>query len=129
MAGHVFPSLRYRDARAAIEFLETAFGFESVAVHENEDGTVGHAELRWGDTMVMLGTEDDRSADRFGAHAGQGWMYVTVADADAHCARAREAGAEIVSELGDQDYDSRDYAARDPEGNLWSFGTYDPLAG
>jgi uncharacterized glyoxalase superfamily protein PhnB len=53
-------------------------------------------------------------------------MYVVIEDADAHYAQARAAGAEIVRELEDQDYGSRDYSARDFEGNLWSFGTYQP---
>jgi uncharacterized glyoxalase superfamily protein PhnB len=129
MAGHVFPSLRYRDASAAIDFLEAAFGFERNALIENEDGTIAHAELRFGEAMVMLGSETADAVGRWGEHAGQGWIYVTVEDPDAHCARARDAGAEIVMELSDMDYGSRDYAARDPEGNLWNFGTYDPLDG
>lgn len=129
MSGHVFPSLRYRDARAAIDFLESAFGFERAAVIENDDGTIAHAELRFGAAMVMLGSETEDAVGRWGEHAGEGWVYVTVEAPDAHCERARDAGAEIVMELSDMDYGSRDYAARDPEGNLWNFGTYDPLAG
>ena len=71
----------------------------------------------------MLGSEKD---DKFGSHAGQGWTYVVVDDARAHYERAKEAGAEIVRESEEQDYGSTDYSARDPEGNLWSFGTYRP---
>jgi uncharacterized glyoxalase superfamily protein PhnB len=113
----VYPVLRYDDPRSAIDFLQRAFGFERVQVHE-EGGAVVHAELAYGDGMVMVGpTGDERT---------QGWTYVAVTDADAHYQRAKEAGAEIVRELEDQDYGSRDYSARDPEGNLWSFGTYRP---
>jgi uncharacterized glyoxalase superfamily protein PhnB len=119
----IFPSLRYRDAPRAIDFLVEAFGFERHEVIENPDGTIAHAELVYGDSAVMLGTDRD---DPYGSHAGQGWMYVVVSDADAHYERARAAGAEIVRELEDQDYGSRDYSARDFEGNLWSFGTYRP---
>ncbi len=129
MSTHIYPSLRYRDARAAIDFLVDAFGFELVTSHETPDGTIVHAELRWGDAMVMLGQETEDGIDRFGAHVGQGWSYVSVENADVHHDRAVAAGAEIVMELTDLDYGSRDYSARDPEGNLWSFGTYDPLAG
>ncbi len=113
----------YRDARAAIEWLGQAFGFEVDAVHE-EGGTVRHAELRWGSGMVMLGSRagDEVSAGR---RSGAG-VYVIVDDVDAHCARARAAGAEIVLEPTDQPYGSRDYQALDPEGHLWSFGTYRP---
>ena len=84
--------------------------------------------MRWGDSTIMFGEENERAIERFGEHAGQAWMYVSVEDPDAHCARARAAGAEIVMELTDLDYGSRDYSAKDLEGNLWSFGTYDPLA-
>ena len=119
----IFPSLRYRDARRAIDFLVDAFGFETKVVVDGEEGTVAHAELTYGDGGVMLGTDRD---DSYGSHVGHGWMYVVVEDADAHYARATAAGAEIVRELEDQDYGSRDYSARDFEGNLWSFGTYRP---
>lgn len=118
-----YPSLRYRDARAAIEWLEQAFGFEPNLVVEGEGDQIAHAQLEFGDGMVLLGSERD---DRWGPRAGQSWVYVAIEDVDAHCERARSAGAEIVMEPTDQDYGSRDYAARDPEGNLWSFGTYRP---
>ena len=117
--------MRYRDAPAAIDFLERAFGFQRVVVHPNEDGTIAHAELSWGPSILMLGTDRD---DEHGRRAGQGWIYVAVEDTDAHCKRAQEAGAEIVTEVHDTDYGSRDYAARDPEGNVWHFGTYRPAA-
>lgn len=121
----VFPLLRYRDAPRAIEWLEDAFGFERRTVIENDDGTIAHAELAWGDGMVMLASSRD---DDVGPRVGEGWTYVVVEDADAHHARAMAAGAEIVMELSDMDYGSRDYSARDFEGNLWSFGTYRPEA-
>ncbi len=129
MATHIYPSLRYRDAKAAIDFLERAFGFELIASHEGPGGRIQHAEMRWGESMIMFGEETDEGIERWGAHAGRSWNYVTVENADAHHERAASAGAEIVSELTDQDYGSRDYAAKDPEGNLWNFGTYDPLEG
>lgn len=120
----VIPSLRYRDARRAVDFLVEAFGFEAKMVVNGEGDTIAHAELTYGpDGMVMLGTDRE---DSYGSHAGQGWMYVVVEDADAHYDRAKAAGVEIVRELEDQDYGSRDYSARDFEGNLWSFGTYRP---
>src|SRR3954454_22758028 len=119
------PVLRYRDPRRAVDFLAEAFGFSQHAVHEGESGGVEHAELVYGDGMVMLGP--DRS-DVFGGGAGHGGGDGVVEDADAHCAQARSAGAEIAREPEDQDYGSRDYTARDFEGNLWSFGTYRPGA-
>jgi uncharacterized glyoxalase superfamily protein PhnB len=128
MANHIFPALRYRDPAAAAAWLEKAFGFERTAADENEDGSLAHVEMRWGESTIMFGEETAEGIERFGEHAGRGWCYVSVDDADAHHDRAVAAGAEIVFELTDQDYGSRDYSARDPEGNLWSFGTYDPLA-
>jgi len=119
-----FPALRYRDARAALAWLAEAFGFEPLEVDEAPDGTIGHAEMRLGEDVVMLGSEDG-SGD-FGSHAGQGWVYVAVNDPDALYERATGAGAEVVRKLEDTDYGSRDFSVHDPEGNLWSFGTYRP---
>jgi uncharacterized glyoxalase superfamily protein PhnB len=113
----ISPVIRYRDARAGIDFLERAFGFRRVHVYE-EDGAVVHAELAYDNGMVMIGPADDK--------ATTGWSYVAVDDADAHYERAKAAGAEITRPIEDQDYGSRDYSARDPEGNVWSFGTYRP---
>ncbi len=120
----IFPTLRYRDPLAAIDWLERAFGFRRHAVHE-QDGVVAHAELRRDDAWLMLGADRE---DRWGSRAGQGWLYVAVDEVDALFAQAREAGAEVVMELTDTDYGSRDFSVRDPEGNLWSFGTYAPAA-
>ena len=121
----ISPVLRYRDAAAALDWLERAFDFERVADFREDDGSVGHAELRYDNGMIMLSSARD---DAYGSNVGQGWAYVVVEDADAHYTAAREAGAEIVHEPQDQHYGSRDYSARDPEGNLWSFGTYQPGA-
>jgi uncharacterized glyoxalase superfamily protein PhnB len=125
-APRLYPSMRYRDAPAAMAFLEEAFGFRRREVVANEDGTIAHAELTLGPSILMLGS--DRDDPLSGSRVGLGWMYVAVDDADAHHDRAWAAGAEVVVELHDTDYGSRDYAARDPEGNLWYFGTYRPSA-
>ncbi len=122
----VYPILQYRNAHSAIDWLERAFGFERVNVYEGPDGMVVHAELRHGDGLVMIGSLSHGDEGRFGDHTGRGWTYVVVDDADAHHDRASGAGAEIVREIEDQEYGSRDYSARDLEGNLWSFGTYAP---
>jgi uncharacterized glyoxalase superfamily protein PhnB len=121
----VIPTLRYQDAKAAIDFLESALGFERKAVHENEDGNVAHAELTHGRGMVMIGTTGggDPQFD-----TGRASIYVIVDDPDALHDRAFAAGAEIPRALQDTDYGSREFTAEDPEGNLWSFGTYDPFA-
>jgi uncharacterized glyoxalase superfamily protein PhnB len=119
----LYPSLRYRDPHAALAWLEQAFGFERVQAYEDDAGTLMHAELRWGDSMVMFGAAKD---DGFGDHVGEGWIYASCDDPDALFARATAAGAEVVRPLEDQDHGSRDFSVRDPEGNLWSFGTYEP---
>ncbi len=118
----IIPTFRYDDARAAITFLKDAFGFEEHAVYE-QDGAVAHAELRLGDAYIMLGEHRAEGSDL--AYGGS-TTYVVIDDPDAHHARAVAAGAEIVRELTDQDYGSREYAAKDPAGNVWSFGTYQP---
>ena len=123
----LYPILKYDDAHAAIEFLENTFGFERLQVHEGENGGVAHAELKFHDEVVMLGSVSEGD-QRFSQGAGRTSVYVVIDDPDSLYARARDAGAEIVMEPTDQDYGSRDFAARDPEGNLWSFGTYRPEA-
>ena len=120
----IIPTIRYQDAKGAIDFLERAFGFERRELIENEDGTVGHAELIYGRGMVMVGSR--REGDRF--DTGRAVLYAIVEDPDAHHDRAEAAGATIVMELTDQPYGSREFAAEDAEGNVWTFGTYDPFA-
>jgi uncharacterized glyoxalase superfamily protein PhnB len=121
----IIPTLRYRDAKAAIDFLERAFGLERKEVYENDDGTVAHAELTHGRGMVMLGSAGTGDP-QFETHHSS--TYVVVGDPDALHDRARAAGARITRELQDTDYGSREFTAEDPEGNVWSFGTYDPFA-
>jgi uncharacterized glyoxalase superfamily protein PhnB len=120
----VFPTLSYDDAKAAIDFLVDALGAERYAVYAGDDGTVQHAELRWGNGLVMLGSA---KGDRSAARGAGGGVYIVVDDADAHAQHARAAGAEITREPYDTDYGSREYSTRDPEGNEWHFGTYQPF--
>ncbi|SDK90973.1 VOC family protein [Nonomuraea jiangxiensis] len=112
----VYALARYPDCQAAIDFLTSAFGFRLHEVHKNDDGVVQHAELLAGDDLIMLGQ---------GAPGGPG-IYVAVDDPDAHHDHARAAGAVITMGLADQSYGSREYACKDPQGNLWYFGTYRP---
>jgi uncharacterized glyoxalase superfamily protein PhnB len=128
---NIFPALRYADANAAIEWLKSAFGFEEKAVYRSEDGVVNHAELQLAGGLIMLGQFREDGWLGGGvpdALRSTQSLYVVVDDPDAHHDRAKAAGAEIVRELIDEDYGSREYSARDLEGNLWSFGTYDPYA-
>lgn len=125
----IVPFLRYRDAVAAIDWLEAAFGFERQMVVPGPENTVAHAQLRFGGGVIMLGSATENPlglvSPEPAAGASQG-LYVVVAEVDAHHRRAQAAGAEMVMPLTDQPYGSREYAARDPEGYLWTFGTYQP---
>ena len=123
----IFPTLRYNDAHAAIDLLVNAFGFTRRAVYEDDNGVVQHAELAYGDGVIMLG-DAPREPDfnRLDMPIGGGSVYIVIDDPDAHYERAKTAGVKIRRELRDEDYGSRGYSAEDPEGNLWSFGTYRP---
>jgi uncharacterized glyoxalase superfamily protein PhnB len=127
-APNIFPALQYRDAAGALEWLSTAFGFETKFATPGSDGTIVHAEASLGAGTIMLGSAPADGGTELPAdwrHAGQS-IYVAVDDVDAHYVRARAAGAEITRELDDTDYGSREYSARDLEGHHWHFGTYRP---
>jgi uncharacterized glyoxalase superfamily protein PhnB len=119
----VFPTLRYADAPRAIDWLVEALGAERHAVHAGDDGTIRHAELRFGNGIVMLCSAPPEG------DGTRGSIYVVVDDPDARFERARAAGAEVVREPQDTDYGSREFSIRDPEGNSWHFGTYQPFDG
>lgn len=120
----IWPALRYDDAPAAIQFLVEAFGFERVAVYESGD-RVDHAELRWpGGGGVMLGSASREESTIARLPAGTGSVYVVTDDPDGLYKRAVAAGATVTGELRDEDYGSRGFTVRDPEGVHWSFGTY-----
>ena len=128
----VIPTLRYRDAKSAIEWLQQAFGFEERLVVQGEDGAVVHAQLVSDGIMIMLASESDDEFGRLQRPPESGTCtqspYIVVDDPDAHHARAIAAGARIAMDLVDQDYGGRGYSCLDPEGHLWNFGSYDPWA-
>jgi len=128
----LYPCLRCRDADAMIRWLRDVLGFRERVAYRDKQGIVHHAELVLGSSILMLGQARDdaygRVAAPMEARRTDG-VYVAVEDADALHAKVQEAGGEIVMPLADTDYGSRDFACRDPEGNLWSFGTYWPKAG
>lgn len=124
----IYPTFRYRDPARMIDWLCKAFGFV-VRARYGEGDDVRHAELALGQSIIMLGgARDDSYGNLVGAPGEQGGksVYVAVTDVDALCTRARAAGAVIEEELTDQDYGSREFICRDPEGNTWVFGTYWP---
>jgi uncharacterized glyoxalase superfamily protein PhnB len=122
----LFPCLSYRDPAAAIDHLVNAFGFTSLIVVTGDGGTVEHAELTLGNGVLMLGTTPATDTEPW--QSGTSCVCVAVDDLDAHHARAVAAGATITAGLRDTPYGSRDYTAEDTEGNVWVFGTYQPLA-
>lgn len=127
----IFPTLRYTDAPAAIDWLGRAFGFAPRMVVDGEQGMIAHAELTLGDAMIMLGSVRPAAPGEYGSFApppGSGSMYIVAEDVAALHDRATAAGAEIARALNETDYGSREFSARDPEGNVWSFGTYQPWA-
>lgn len=123
----VWPVLTFKDAPAAITFLSEAFGFEATGVYTDESNPsiVVHAEMRWplgGGIMFGSAGKDDGP---FGTRIpGNDSVYVVCDDPDGLFERATAAGAQVVRGLADEDYGSRGFTVRDPEGNLWSFGTY-----
>ena len=127
MAQTVNPYLLYEDAAAALDFLARAFGFEETMRMPRPDGSVGHAEMKLGEGRIMLGQPERefRNPKRLGGATVL--MYIYIDDVDAHCERARAAGAEIADEPTNQEYGERTYHARDPEGHSWYFAQ--PISG
>ncbi len=113
---NIFPTMRFADADAALEWLSRAFRLQEGAVHRDDQGVIRHAEMGLAPGTIMFGQGDPSS---------QG-IYVAVDDADAHYERAKAAGAEITREIQNTPYGTREYSARDLDGHTWSFGTYRP---
>ena len=125
----IFPAVRYRDADTALSWLKAAFGAEEKSVYRDDRGHIQHAEIRLGTAVVMFGQYGDDGFLGGSApdpRAGTISLYIAVADPDRHHERAVAADAEVVRGLTDTSYGSREFSVRDPEGNLWSFGTYNP---
>ena len=123
----VWPVLSFRDAHQSAAFLRDAFGFEEVACYtrDGDASVVEHAEMRWplgGGVMFGTAGKDDSPYGR--RQPGNDSVYVVCDDPDALFERATGAGAEVFRDLKDEDYGSRGFSVRDPEGNIWSFGTY-----
>ena len=131
----VIPSMQYRDAHKAIDWLERAFGFERQAVYEGPGGTIAHAQLVFGNGMVMLSSAQETSDwGRMMTEPSRiegkntSTLVLIVTDATAVYGRAKLAGAEIVQELAEMPYGGMAFGCKDLEGYLWSIGEYDPWA-
>jgi len=128
----IIPTMRYKDASAAIEWLCNAFGFEKHLVVPGENGTIAHAQLKFGNAMLMLRSEINNEYGKFiktpkdldGINTQA--PYIIVEEIDDHYSRAIAAGAEIVLDLKEEEYGGRGYSCRDIEGYIWNFGSYNP---
>jgi uncharacterized glyoxalase superfamily protein PhnB len=121
----LIPALFYRDPRAALKWLAQAFDFELVMLIEDPDGNLAHSEMRFGDAAIMIGnewSEDHQSPASMSGRNTQTTHIQIQSDIDAHCERARRAGAEIVAPPETQFYGDRTYRCRDPEGHIWTVG-------
>ncbi len=120
----ITPAIVYLDPRAALDFLQRAFGFELDMLLEDESGNLAHSQMIHGEGRIMVGNEwsdDHRSPQSIGRKCTQTVHLHLTEDIDAHCERARAAGAEILAEPATQFYGDRTYRARDPEGHIWTF--------
>ncbi len=129
MQSPIVPEICYRDPSAMVDWLCHVFGLGRHRVMTNEAGHVYHAELTLGSGMVLISPAEDAggdSPDPGGTGHPALSVYIVAEDVDGACRRAREAGAEILREPVDQDYGGRDFTCRDPEGIVWSVGSYDP---
>ncbi|WP_428924709.1 VOC family protein [Marinibacterium sp. SX1] len=128
----LIPATRYADCETALAFLKKVIGMQEVAIHRNAAGQVVHAEMRMGDSLFMFGPEADTPFSRYmTAPRDTGGrettvMYVVVGDVETHNAKAMAAGATIIIPLEEQDHGGLSYSLRDPEGHVWTIGSYDP---
>jgi uncharacterized glyoxalase superfamily protein PhnB len=124
----IYPAVRYADADAALSFLTAALGAREREVYRDGSGAIHHGEIEIEGSMIFIGQFREAPPASAPAPAEESPMsvYLVVSDPDAHHARAVAAGATVTRELVDTEYGSREYSIVDPEGNGWSFGTYDP---
>ncbi len=129
----IIPALRYKNAPKAIDWLCEAFGFERHLVVPGESNSIAHAQLKLGNSMIMLGSEKNgNDYDQYikgPAHfdgVNTQAPYIVIENIEEHYQTAIDAGAKILLELEDQDYGGKLYTCRDPEGHIWNFGSYDP---
>jgi uncharacterized glyoxalase superfamily protein PhnB len=126
------PTIPYRNVLAMADWLCSSFGFQKQSVARDDSGEVKHAQLTFGDSTIMVFPVQDFASEKLIAHPDQvGGLetqtcYLVVADVEAHCERAKANGAEIIFDVRSGRYGGKGYAARDPEGHVWMFGTYDP---
>ncbi|MEM0517576.1 MULTISPECIES: VOC family protein [Aequorivita] len=127
------PNLIYSDVNTAVSFIKTAFGFKEHKVYKNDSGNIVHAQLILGNALIMVNPFNPYTA--FGKMLNlpknlNGYNtqtpYFVIENIDAHYKNAIANGAEIIIEIKDESYGGRGYSCKDPEGNIWNFGSYNP---
>lgn len=124
----IFPILRYNDARTAIRWLCSAFGFVQVLSVPESGDYVRHAQLKLGKNLIMIGSvrPNDGIVSPRGLGSATQMLAVYVEDPDAHFARSQAQGAKILRPPANTDFGFREYHVLDLEGHPWTFGTYHP---
>jgi uncharacterized glyoxalase superfamily protein PhnB len=122
MTTTIHPVVHFRDLEQGVRYLVDTFGFAEEQVHKGDDGSWQYAELSLDGAPLGIGPSAEGSMFDLGPTS----IYIAVDEVDTRHERAVAAGAEVVMPPTDQDYGSRDFVARDHEGNLWCFGTYQP---
>jgi uncharacterized glyoxalase superfamily protein PhnB len=126
----IFPILRYNDAREAIRWLSSAFGFVQLFSVPESGPHVRHAQLKLGSSLIMVGSvrPDDGIASPRALGSSTQMLAIYVENPDAHFERAKKEGARVIYPPTDTDFGSREYHVLDLEGHPWTFGTYRPSA-
>lgn len=129
----IIPYIGYNNAEIAIEWLSDAFGFQKHLVIKNEEGMVTHAELKSGNVMIMIGSQQmDNVYSSFTTHPGKinqlvtQAPYIVLENIEEHYTIAKAAKAIIAIDLKTKPHGGKSYSCYDIEGHLWNFGTYDP---
>ncbi|MCK8481693.1 VOC family protein [Psychroserpens algicola] len=128
----IIPVIQYKNAKAAIEWICESFGFEKRLVVPGENCTIIHAQLTYGNSMIMLSSENNNEygklintpncLNEINTQA----PYIIVEKIDDHYKNAVAKGAKILIEIKDEAYGGRGYTCKDLEGHIWSFGSYNP---
>ncbi|WP_299104092.1 VOC family protein [uncultured Tenacibaculum sp.] len=132
--GCIIPTMHYKKARIAIDWLCNAFGFEKHLVVEGDNNTIAHAQLTYGNAMIMLSSENENEYGKLvktpeDLHGNNTQApYIIVEQIDEHYKRAVAAGAKILIDIKDEAYGGRGYTCKDNEGYIWNFGSYNPWA-
>ncbi|MGA7357008.1 MAG: VOC family protein [Candidatus Cybelea sp.] len=129
----IYPAVRYNDAKAAIAWLKSVLDFKEQEVYAGDGDSIAHAQLRVAGNLIMLGSvkNDQYATSPKNLGGVTGGIYIALASdaaVDAGYARVKAAGADVIRELEDTEYGSHEFSVRDPEGHIWSFGTYRPQA-